>query len=108
GDHATVVLFASDAAVASEPMAPPDRVIAAINAAKLSYEGTKDARALQSASQISGASTLPRREVVIISDFQKTGWTTHNEIAFPRGTTVTPVDVGGGSPDVAVSHVQVA
>jgi hypothetical protein len=27
GDHATVVLFASDAAVASEPMAPPDRVI---------------------------------------------------------------------------------
>ena len=105
GDHATVVLFASDAAVASEPMAPPDRVIAAINAAKLSSEGTKYAPALKIASQIIGASTLPRREVVIISDFQKTGWTTHNEIAFPRGTTVTPVDVGGASPDVAVSQV---
>src|SRR5678815_1267205 len=76
GDHATVVLFASDAAVASEPMAPPDRVIAAINAAKLSSEGTKYAPALKIASQIIGASTLPRREVVIVSDFQKTGWTT--------------------------------
>jgi len=105
GDHATVVLFASDAAVASEPMAPPDRVLAAINAAKLTSEGTKYATALKVASQIIGASTLPRREVVIISDFQKTGWTTHNEIAFPRGTTVTPVDVGGASPDVGVSQV---
>ena len=105
GDHATVVLFASDAAVASEPMAPPDRVLAAINAAKLTSEGTKYAPALKVASQIIGASTLPRREVVIISDFQKTGWTTHNEIAFPRGTTVTPVDVGGASPDVGVSQV---
>jgi len=86
-------------------MAPPDRVLAAINAAKLTSEGTKYAPALKVASQIIGASTLPRREVVIISDFQKTGWTTHNEIAFPRGTTVTPVDVGGASPDVGVSQV---
>lgn len=105
GDHATLVLFASDAAVASEPMATPDRVTAAINAAKLSSEGTKYAPALKVASQIIGASTLPRREVVVISDFQKTGWTTHNEIAFPKGTTVTPLDVGGPSPDVAVSQV---
>ncbi len=105
GDHATVVLFASDAAVASEPMAPPDRVLVAINAAKLSAEGTKYAPALKLASQIIGASTLPRREVVVISDFQKTGWTAHNEIAFPRGTTVTPIDVGGASPDAGVSQV---
>jgi hypothetical protein len=105
GDHATLVLFASDAAVASEPMAPPDRVMAALNAAKLSSEGTKYAPALKLASQIIGASTLPRREVVVISDFQKTGWTTHNEVALPRGTTVTPIDVGGPSPDVGVSQV---
>jgi len=105
GDRATLVLFASDATVASEPMATPDRVTAAINAAKLGSEGTKYAPALKIASQIIGASTLPRREVVVISDFQKTGWTAHNEIAFPRGTAVTPVDVGGASPDVGVSQV---
>ncbi|MGE5733021.1 MAG: BatA domain-containing protein [Gemmatimonas sp.] len=106
GDRATLVLFASDAAVASEPMATPDRIIAAINAAKLSAEGTRYGGALKLASQIVAASTLPRREVVVISDFQKIGWANHNEIVFPQGTTVTPVDLGGGaSSDVAVSQV---
>jgi hypothetical protein len=100
------VLFASDASVASEPMATPDRIVAAINAAKLSAEGTRYSSALKLASQIIASSTLPRREVVVISDFQKIGWVNHNEIVFPQGTTVTPVDLGGAtSSDVAVSQV---
>ena len=106
GDRATLVLFANDASVASEPMATPDRIVAAINAAKLSAEGTRYGAALKLASQIVGASTLPRREVVVITDFQKIGWANHNEIVFPQGTTVTPVDLGGASSsDVAVSQV---
>jgi len=106
GDRATLVLFASDASVASEPMATPDRIAAAINAAKLSAEGTRYGAALKLASQIVAASTLPRREVVLISDFQKVGWANHNEIVFPQGTVVTPVDLGGAlSSDVAVSQV---
>ena len=106
GDRATLVLFASDASVASEPMATPDRIVAAINAAKLSAEGTRYSSALKLASQIIASSTLPRREVVVISDFQKIGWVNHNEIVFPQGTTVTPVDLGGAtSSDVAVSQV---
>ncbi|HEV8233263.1 MAG TPA: BatA domain-containing protein, partial [Gemmatimonadaceae bacterium] len=106
GDRATLVLFASDASVASEPMATPDRIVAAISAAKLSAEGTRYGGALKLASQIIAASTLPRREVVLISDFQKVGWANHNEIVFPQGTTVTPIDLGGAaSADVAVSQV---
>lgn len=105
-DRATLVVFASDATVASEPMASPDRIVAAINATKLSAEGTKYAPALKLASQIIGASTLPRREVVLISDYQKIGWANHNEITFPKGTTITPVDLGGPiASDVAVSQV---
>ncbi|HEX3868265.1 MAG TPA: BatA domain-containing protein, partial [Gemmatimonadaceae bacterium] len=105
-DHATLVLFSNDATVATEPMATPDRVVAAISAAKLGSEGTKYAPALKLASQIIAASSLPRREVVLISDFQKVGWANHNEIVFPSGTTVTPVDLGGkAAPDVAVSQV---
>jgi hypothetical protein len=105
-DRATLVLFAGSAAVASEPMATPATLNAAINAAKLSAEGTRYAPALKLASQIIGASTLPRREVVLISDYQKVGWINHNEIAFPQGTTITPVDLGGGVPsDVAVAQV---
>jgi Aerotolerance regulator N-terminal/von Willebrand factor type A domain len=105
-DRATLVVFAGDAAVASDPMANPDRIVAAINATKLSAEGTRYAPALKLASQIISASSLPRREVVVISDFQKIGWATRNEITFPKGTTITPVDLGGpAASDVAVSQV---
>jgi hypothetical protein len=106
GDHATLIVFAGDASVASEPMATPDRIIAAINATKLSAEATRYAPALKLASQIVAASTLPRREVVLISDYQKVGWVNHNEVVFPKGTTVTPVDLGGATAsDVAVAQV---
>ncbi|MEP6496160.1 MAG: BatA domain-containing protein [bacterium] len=105
-DRATLVLFASDATVATEPMATPDRVIAAISAAKLTSEATRFAPALKLASQIIAASTLPRREVVLISDYQKVGWANHNEIVFPQGTVVTPIDLGAGAiADVAVAQV---
>jgi hypothetical protein len=105
-DRATLVLFASDAAVASEPMATPDRITAAVNAAKLSSEGTRYGPALKLASQIITASSLPRREVVIVSDFQKVGWAKHDEVVFPTGTKLTPMDIGGGAtPDVAVANV---
>src|SRR3954470_23975410 len=50
GDHATLVLFASEAAVASDPMATPDRIVGAVNAATLSSEATKIAPALKIAS----------------------------------------------------------
>jgi hypothetical protein len=106
GDHATLVTFAGDATVATEPMATSDRIAAAINASKLSSEGTRYAPALKLASQITAASTLPRREVVIISDFQKTGWANHNEVGVPVGTKVTPIDLGSASTsDVGISQV---
>src|SRR5512146_8712 len=104
-DRGTLVLFANDASVASEPMAKPDRLSAAINAATLSAEATRYAPALKLASQILSSSQLPRREVVLISDFQKVGWANHNEIVFPKGTAITPVDLGGPAPDVAVGQV---
>jgi hypothetical protein len=77
-----------------------------LSAAKLSAEPTRYAPALKLASQIIAASTLPRREVVLISDYQKVGWVNHNEISFPRGTVVTTTDIGGGAtPNVAVAAV---
>jgi hypothetical protein len=107
-DHATLIVFANEASVASDPTATPASLTAAINASKLSAEGTRFAPALKLASQIISASNLPRREVVLISDYQKIGWANHNEITFPQGTKVTPVDLGGGAPsDVAVSQVAI-
>jgi len=105
-DHATLVVFANEAVVANEPMATPDRITAAVNAAKLSSEATRFGPALKLASQIISVSTLPRREVILISDYQKVGWANRNEITFPKGTTITPVDLGGPvAADIAVAQV---
>ncbi|HVX41301.1 MAG TPA: BatA domain-containing protein [Gemmatimonadaceae bacterium] len=106
GDHATLVLFANDAAVATPPNASATSLAAAIDGATLTSGRTRYGAALKLASQILAASKLPRREIVLVSDFQKSGWTTHDEVRVPRGTTVRPVDVAEGSaPDVAVSQV---
>ncbi|MGH9885541.1 MAG: BatA domain-containing protein, partial [bacterium] len=105
-DRGTLILFANDAVVANEPMATPDHIVAAVNAAKLTSEATRYAPPLKLASQIIAASGLPRREVILISDFQKIGWANRNEISFPQGTKVTPVDLGGPTAaDVAVALV---
>ncbi|HEY7396419.1 MAG TPA: BatA domain-containing protein, partial [Gemmatimonadaceae bacterium] len=45
-DRATLVVFANEATVATQPMATRDRIIAAITAAKLSSEGTRYGPAL--------------------------------------------------------------
>lgn len=106
GDHGTLVLFDNDAAVATPPGATPSTIAAAVNAATLSSGGTRYGAALKLASQIVASSKLPRREVVLISDFQKSGWTSHDDLGFARGTIITPVDVAAtSSPDLAVSQV---
>jgi hypothetical protein len=40
-------------------------------------------------------STLPRREVVLISDFQRSGWRGQEGSALPAGATLTPVPIQG-------------
>src|SRR5689334_3904335 len=76
-DHGTLIVFANNAVVASDPTGAPAAITASINAAKLSAEKTRFSPALKLASQIISASTLPRREVILISDYQKIGWANH-------------------------------
>lgn len=106
GDHGTLVLFDDDATVATPPNATPSVIAAAIDAAKLSSGRTRYGAALKLASGIVASSKLPRREVILVSDFQKSGWTSHDELGFPRGTVITPVDVAAASSaDLALAHV---
>ena len=61
-------------------------------------EGRRPARtrygpALKLAESILSRSTLQRREAVLISDFQKTGWSGAEDVHFPEGMTLTPVSV---------------
>src|ERR1035437_1126537 len=73
-DRATIVFFGNNPAAATDPTADRARLERAIAGAKLSSEGTRYEPALKLAAQILSASNLPRKEVVMISDFQRIAW----------------------------------
>ena len=75
------------------------RLEAAINAAKVGSDSTRFGPALKLADSILSRSSLKRREAVLISDFQKSGWSGSEDVHFPEGMTVTPVSVA--SPDTS-------
>ena len=54
---------------------------------------TRYGPAFKLAGSLLAESNLPRREVVLISDFQRSGWTAGDGLRFPIGTVVTPVVV---------------
>ncbi len=105
-DRATIVFFANDPVAATEPTASQARLDRAIDAAKLSSEGTRYEPALKLAAQILSASNLPRKEVVMISDFQSVAWGRRDDVQLPAGASMTVVDVGGTpTTDLAVTQV---
>ena len=109
-DRATLVAFDNEAAALTPPTHDAATLNAAIGALQPSSEGTRYAPPLKLASQILAGSNLPRREVVLITDFQRRGWAVRDEIAFPPQTTVTDVDVAAGDTslaDAAVADVNV-
>ena len=111
-DRGSVVLFASGAEIALRSAASGERqrLTAAVAAAKPTAGATRYAPALKVAGSIVAESTLPRREVVLISDFQRGGWRGEEGTRLPAGTTVTPVAIGGGDDmaNVAVTGVSLA
>lgn len=106
-DRATIVAFANDASALTEPSADHANMERAIARATISSEGTRFGPALKLAGDILGASNMPRREVVLISDFQRRGWSGQSEIHLPQGVEVIPMDVSGKDVgDVAVASVE--
>ncbi len=97
-DRASVVFFSSGAEIALRSAAPGERqrLAAAIAAAKPGAGATRYAPALKVAGSILADTSLPRREVVLISDFQRGGWRGEEGARLPEGTTVTPVAISGG------------
>jgi hypothetical protein len=98
-DKATLVLFAKNAEENMRATSDRLRLDGAINAAKVGSGATRYGPALKLADSILARSSLKRRQVVVISDFQKTGWSGSEEVRFPEGVTVTTVSVA--SPDAA-------
>ncbi len=105
-DHATLVLFGTSAQAEVRATAELSRVTAAIDAAKLSAEATRYAPALKLAQRVLAESTLQSREVVMISDFQRSGWVRDENLRLPEGTTFRAVPIADAqTPNLTVSNV---
>ena len=108
-DKATLVLFGSSAEENVRATTDRVRLSQAIDAAKVGAQATRFGPVLRLAQSILAQSAMPRREVVLVSDFQKSGWEKQEDIHLPEGATLTPVSVGGGeTADVAVTSVTFA
>jgi len=94
--RATVVLFDDQARAVGEAGATRAIVRAAIDTASPGDASTHYAPALGVARRILAESTLPNREVVVITDFQRSGWDLGEEASMPGGTVINTVDVGDG------------
>ena len=106
-DRATLVTFADAAEAESEGSADRAALTAALNRAKVGSGATRYEPALALAQKILVESQRPRREIVMISDFQRIGWEGHEDVKMPPGTTMTPVSVSDGKmANVAVAGVE--
>jgi len=109
-DRGSVVLFSSNAEIAARSTPELNALLAAVPDGPPSAGATRYAPALKVAGSILAESPLPRREALLISDFQRGGWRGEEGSRLPLGTTLTPVSVGGlaSDPNVTVTTVALA
>jgi hypothetical protein len=98
-DRATLVLFNKNAEENMRATADRARLEGAINAAKVGSGATRYGPALKLAESILSRSPVKRREAILISDFQRSGWSGSEEVRFPDGMTISTVSVA--SPNTA-------
>ena len=92
-DRATLVLFSRNAEENMRATTDRARLDAAIDIAKVDADSTRYGPALKLAESILGRSQARRKEAVLISDFQRAGWTGSEDVHFGEGYTLTPVSV---------------
>lgn len=108
-DRATLVLFDKNAEENMRATSDRTRLESAINAAKVGSGATRYGPALKLAESILSRSPIKRREAILISDFQRSGWSGSEEVRFPEGMTVSTVSVASaGTANLAVPSVAFA
>ncbi len=108
-DRAALVMFDQEARAVSQPTSDPIALRAALDAQELGAGMTRFNPALKIAAQMLGSSELPQREIVLISDFQRSGRNLEDEMNLPSGVRLTVVDLSPANPsNVAVASVGLA
>jgi hypothetical protein len=103
-DRVSLVFFATGAEAAVRSTTDEATIAAALGSATPGSGATRFGPALKLAQSILADSRLPRKEVVIVSDFQRSGWRRDEASRLPDGVVVTPVLIA----DAATSNVLVS
>jgi hypothetical protein len=105
-DRATLVLFAGTPEVTGPPTGDPVQLEAYLAGARPEGGATRYGPALDLARDLIEQSTLPRKSVVLITDFQRVGWDGRVDRRLPAGTALEAVSVGEDEPaNLAVTGV---
>lgn len=109
GDRATLAWFDDRVDIAVRSASDPAALAAAVRDAGPGDGATRYVPALKAAGAVLEASDRPRREVVLISDFQASGWTRGEDARLPDGVLVRPVSVAeDDTENVAVTGLAIA
>jgi len=95
-DRFSLVLFARNASVPVRSAVDPMRLLSVLDTAEVSDESTSYGPGLKLAQTILEETDLPGRELVLIGDLQRAGWTGDEGVSLPPGTRVRPVDLSSG------------
>ena len=96
-DRASLLLFTSNVEILARSTSESNELLSALDAVELSAGATRYGPALQVAGSILAESSFSRREVILISDFQRSGWKVTNPVVLPAGTTLNSVVVDSES-----------
>jgi hypothetical protein len=92
-DLATLVAFDEGAEAVTQPTADRALLLGALSETRVGSGRTRYGPALQLAGEIVGRSNRPRTEVLLITDFQSTGWDARQAVKLPAATRLRYVDL---------------
>lgn len=95
-DRLTIVPFDLTARAINDPTADHGQLRLALDSLRPVDGGTRYAPAMAVARRLLSVSRLPRREVVVVTDFQRSAFDLNEESRLPAGVEVTPIDVVTG------------
>jgi len=105
-DRVSLIFFSTGAQAVLRASSDRPRLLAALDSTNLSAEATRFGPALKLAQSILEESEYSDLEAVIISDFQRSAWSGDENVVFPTGTMVTPVEIGDEArPNMSVAGV---
>ncbi len=92
-ERATLVFFSDRAIAANQPTSDRARLHSLIDNHNLGSGTTRYGPPLKLAKKLLDESKLPRKEVALISDFQRVGWGGREDVVLPPGTKLNTFDL---------------